>query len=148
MSRRPEEPRRDDRVCDTLTFRILVAANRIARPFPERIGERHDLTLPEWRAMMVLAGQPDASGEDIAQTLATDRMSVSRALRRLHSAGRVERRPAPGRRNAWRLSAAGWCVFDMVAPLALERDLALLGGLSETDRSTIRDILERMAAED
>ena len=95
-------PRRDPRICETLTFRILVAANRIARPFSERVGERHDLTLPEWRAMMVLADRPDASGEDVTRALETDRMSVSRALRRLRAAGRVERRPAPGRRYAWR----------------------------------------------
>ena len=142
------KPRRDARVCDTLTFRVLVAANRIARPFPERIGERYDLTLPEWRAMMVLAGDPGASGEVVAQTLATDKMSVSRALRRLLAAGRVERRAAAGRRNAWQLSEAGWDLFDRIAPLALERDRALLGDLDEESSLAIRKVFERLAVMD
>ena len=39
MTERRDE-RRDDRITHTLAFRILVAANRLARPFPERIGPR------------------------------------------------------------------------------------------------------------
>ena len=135
--------RTDSRMVETPTFRILVAANRLARPFPERIGAAHDLTLAEWRCMMVLAARPGASGEEVAQTLGVDRMGVSRALRSLRKTGRANVRDAPGRRNAWVLSDEGWRLFDRIAPLALERDAALLEGMSEGERAAVTTALDR-----
>ena len=136
--------RTDTRMVETLLFGILVAANRLARPFPERVGQAHDLTLPEWRCMMVLAARPGASGEDVAGELGVDRMSVSRALRRLRANGRATRLPAPGKRNAWHLSDEGWTLFDTIAPQALERDRALLEGVEPEQRQALAAALARI----
>lgn len=139
--------RRDLRIADTLTFRVLVAANRIAQPFAERIGQRFDLTLPEWRCMMALAAEPEVSGEDIARGMCMDKMGVSRALRRLHKAGRVEVEPDPvnSKRNQWCLSDAGWEIFDQIMPQALARDEVVFSSLEREKRELIFDVLEKFA---
>jgi DNA-binding MarR family transcriptional regulator len=135
--------RRDPRIADTLTFRVLVAANRIAQPFAERVGARFDLTLPEWRCMMALAAEPGRSGEDVARMMSMDKMSVSRSLRRLAKSGRAEAQPDPAnaKRNQWQLTAAGWEVFDAIVPSALARDEAAFARLDPEARRLVHEVL-------
>ena len=142
-----EPPRRDDRIARTLSFGLLVAANRVARPFAEAHGRRFGLSLPEWRCMMALAAAPDSSGEDVARALGMEPMTVSRALRGLAEHGRAAARPDPthGRRRRWRLTDDGWAVVDVVAPDALARDAALRDGLGSEEAARLMALLVRLA---
>ncbi len=137
------EPRRDARVEETLTFRLLVAVNRIVQPFQDAYGKTFDLTLPEWRCMMALASKPGSSGEDIARHMAMDKMMVSRSLRRLEKNGRLIRTqdPANARRNAWEMSEAGWDIFDTILPSALDRDRKAFEHLPEDTKANLIQIL-------
>lgn len=139
--------RTDPRIADTLTFRILVAANRIAEPFPERVGRKFDLTLPEWRCMMALATEPGISGEDIARNMCMDKMGVSRSLRRLAKGGRVIGVPDPAnsKRNQWQMTPQGWQVFDQIVPEALARDEAIFAELEPESRAMVIDVLAAIA---
>ena len=145
MTDRPPE-RRDPRVARTLAFRILVAANRLARPFDARHGAALDLRLPDWRCMMALAAEPGLSGEAVARMMAMDKMAVSRSLARLAAQGRVEARadPSHARRRRWSLSEAGWTVVDRILPDALDRDRAAFGDLPEHERDRLLAILDRL----
>jgi DNA-binding MarR family transcriptional regulator len=138
-----EEPRRDRRIEQTLTFQLLVAVNRIVQPFQERYGSRFDITLPEWRCMMALSTEPDSSGEDVARKMSMDKMGVSRSLRRLEKHGRVERRTDEGnrKRNMWRLTDAGWALFDTIMPEALARDRQAFARLDEAERQRMIRVL-------
>lgn len=136
-------PRRDRRVEDTLTFRLLVAVNRIVQPFHDSYGKEHDLTLPEWRCMMALAARPGSSGEDVARHMAMDKMMVSRSLRRLEQNDRVRRQPDPAnaRRNAWEMTDAGWALFDTILPAALERDRKAFADIPAQEKARLIQIL-------
>ena len=142
----PEDERREERIVDTLTFRLLVAANRLAGPFAARHGRELGIGLGEWRCVMALAAAPGGSGEDVARALGMERMTVSRTLRRLEAGGHATRRGAPDnrRRNEWRLTEAGWAVFDRVMPDALARDAALFGGLDAAEREAVTTVLRRL----
>ena len=143
-----EPPRRDDRIAETVSFRLLRAVNRMTRPFHETFGRRFGVTLPQWRCLMALAAVPDSSGEDVADAMGMDRMTVSRTLRALEGAGRCARRPDPEhpRRNRWRLTAKGWEVADAVVPEALARDAALFGQLDREDIAALDRILRSLEA--
>ncbi len=140
-------PRRDPRIDQTLTFRILVAANRLSQPFHERFGRALDLGLPDWRCLMALAAAPDSSGEAVARRMAMDKMAVSRSLRKLDAAGRVTAQADPNhaRRRRWRLTEAGWAVVDAVMPEAMARDEAAFGDLSHDDRAAMLRVLDALA---
>lgn len=144
-----EAPRRDPRIAGTLSFALLVAANRIARSFAQAHGRRVGLGLPEWRCMMALAAEPDRSGEDIARAMGMEPMTVSRALRRLARHGRARARsdPARRRRNRWRLTDEGWAVVDVIAPDALARDAALLRRLGAPEAAHMVALLRRVVEE-
>ena len=138
--------RRDDRIDQTLTFRLLVAANRIAQPFADRHGRALGLSLPDWRCVMALASAPGASGEAVARRMAMDKMAVSRSLRRLEAAGRVRAEADPGhaRRRLWHLTDAGWAVVDAILPEALARDAAAFGDGPALDRAQLFRLLDAL----
>lgn len=140
-----EAPRSDPRIARTLTFAMLTAMNRTAREFAGRFGAAHDLALPEWRCLMALAAQPDASGEEVARLMGMDKMAVSRALRRLEDRGRVAASadPAHRRRRLWQMTPDGWAVYDAIVPAALERDAAAFGDLGPAERAQVAAALAR-----
>lgn len=139
--------RRDGRIAETVSFQLLVAVNRLTRPFHERHGRHAAVTLTEWRCMMALAARPGQSGEDVALLMGLDRMTVSRTLRRLEARGAAARASDPQnrRRNRWRLLPAGWRVVDAVLPEALRRDRELFGDLSAEERAVLARVLRRIA---
>lgn len=135
--------RRDTRIEETLTFRLLVAVNRMVQPFQENFGKPHDLSLPEWRCMMALAARPGSSGEEVAQHMAMDKMAVSRSLRRLEQHGRARRAtdPANARRNSWEMTADGWALFDQIMPAALDRDRRAFGDMAAEEKDRFMQVL-------
>ena len=131
------EDRRDVRAIQSLTFQLIVLMNLITKPFNTVHGARHGVSLSEWRCVMWLAAHPGASGQDTADGIGMDRMSVSRNLRSLESKDMVGRRENEKDRKRWdwRLTPAGWSVYDQIVPSAIERDALLSGnlGLEEGD---------------
>ncbi|MEE4208908.1 MAG: MarR family winged helix-turn-helix transcriptional regulator [Parvularcula sp.] len=138
--------KRDARLEGSVMSQMILAMNLIVRPFIETYGKEHDLTLPEWRVMMALAKEPGRSGEEIAKALAVDRMSVSRALRRLEGHGRTVREVAKEdrKRNMWTLTEKGWDLFETVAASAEERQAMVLSGLTADERRIFLTVLERV----
>lgn len=140
------DKRTDSRIEETLTFRLLVAVNRMVQPFHEEFGKPLDLSLPEWRCMMALAAHPATSGEDIAHLMAMDKMAVSRSLRRMETKGRVRREPDPAnaRRNRWELTEAGWAIFDLIMPAALARDRRAFAGIPKEEKERLMALLSEL----
>lgn len=145
--------RTDRGLVDGFVFRMLRVANLVARPFPKAVGRKHHLTLASWRAMMVMAAEPGLSGDDIARRTGLDRMSASRAVRLLESAGRARRTTAASdqKRYEWRLTREGWALYDMIREQARRREHDVMEGLdAETLRiadKALRHIVARLERE-
>ena len=138
--------RSDDRLEGSVMSQLTLAMNLIVRPFGDQHAKRLDLSLTEWRVVKALAAEPERSGEEVARTSFTERMAVSRALRRLESQGRAVRRKAPEdrKKNLWRLTEDGWAVFDELAPLAEAHQRAMLADLSAAEQAAFADALSRI----
>ncbi|SDR62664.1 DNA-binding transcriptional regulator, MarR family [Rhizobiales bacterium GAS113] len=124
---------------DTPAFLLLLAANLMARPFADTLGRKHDLTLAEWRCMMVLASKSGLANIDVAEASGVDVMTASRALRRLARHGRLERRldPADKRRMVGTLTQKGLQLYRTIAVSAEQRLEMLLTDLSARDRAEL-----------
>jgi len=94
------------------------------------------LSIPAWRVLAVLANSPDLSAAEVAQRTAMDKVAVSRAVRSLLKARRLERHVARAdrRRSVLRLTAAGKHVHVAVAPVALAYERSLLHSLTRAER--------------
>ncbi|PRY95715.1 DNA-binding MarR family transcriptional regulator [Hasllibacter halocynthiae] len=133
-------------LAETVSFRLLAAANHLARPFREELGRAAGVTLTQWRCLLALAIAPDLSGRDVAERLGLEPMTASRTLRALEVRALIGRRadPANRKRDRWRLTRAGWGIVDRIAPAALARDDALFGHVDADDRIALDRILGRI----
>ena len=77
-----------------------------------------------------------------------DKVTVSRAAIALVERGLLERRPNPEDRRSHllALSAAGWAMYEAIAPKALEIEAAIFGQFGEGELAMLRGLLARIDA--
>ena len=120
--------------------------NMTAKPFFTDFAARYDLTINEWRVMLALNDRPDLSVQEIAEVNGFDKMSASRAVRRLIARGRVTRATdsSDRRRTRHRLSAEGAAIFAEISPFALARADTLFGSLTAREVAQLKRILDKL----
>lgn len=133
-----------------LPYRLSLVANRVSRGLAQLYAQRFNLTIPQWRVIAVLAGEPGISADRVCALTAMDKVAVSRAVARLAARRYLTRRrdPSDGRRVLLSLSAAGRRVHGQIVPLARAYEaglLAQLGGV-ERDLARVLDALETATA--
>ncbi|GIX34777.1 MAG: MarR family transcriptional regulator [Lysobacteraceae bacterium] len=131
-----------------LPYRLSVLSNRISDDIARFYRHRFGLSVTEWRAMAVLGRFPGASGMDVAERTAMDKVAVSRAVNALIQRGLVQRvfDPNDRRRSVLSLSERGQEVYDQVAPLALRLEASLLDALDEDERALLWRVLDKLDA--
>ena len=65
---------------DPLFLQLVRVVNLTARPFQQRVGRAHQLTLNEWRVMAALGSHTGSTATEVADLTGLDKMAVSRAL--------------------------------------------------------------------
>jgi DNA-binding MarR family transcriptional regulator len=120
--------------------------NLTARPFIETLSHAHELSLNEWRTMVVLASHPGATARTVSDLTGLDKMSVSRAVASLDRRARIHKAgdPHDARRTQLRLSPAGEQLFRSIGVLAAERESLLLAGVDAAERLRFEQLVDRM----
>jgi DNA-binding MarR family transcriptional regulator len=135
-------------VDSSLFFKLVRVVNLTARPFHETVGKANQLTLNEWRVMVVLASHPGAAAADVAESTGLDKMAVSRAIAGLDQAARLLKKPDPAdqRRSRLYLSAEGQRVFTQVGRTAKRREAELFRGLRASELEQFNATLDKLIA--
>jgi DNA-binding MarR family transcriptional regulator len=149
MNPRPNEPSADApeaAFIDSAIFKLLVASTLLAKPFMEKIGPSHSLSLPEWRSLVVLDAKGALSNVSVAELTGLDAMTVSRALDRLHRSGRVERIRDPDDKRHWinRMTRAGRTTYRAILKEARKRQRDMTGDLTISDIEGLHRTLDRI----
>ena len=131
---------------DTIVYRIAVATNVNTSLWQRRYGKRFDLTITDWRVLMLLASHPGMSAVEVSETLAVDKMTITRSVKRLLARKCIRARTNPGdrRRLALTIAPAGAAIYNEVAPEALSYQEHLLQDLSAAERLMLRDLLGKL----
>ncbi|MEO5670869.1 MAG: MarR family winged helix-turn-helix transcriptional regulator [Ramlibacter sp.] len=132
----------------SLFFKLVRVVNLTARPFHDGVGKQHQLSINEWRVMVVLASHPGVSATDVADSTGLDKMSVSRALAGLLRHGRLQREgdPSDQRRNRLYLSATGKRLFARIGAQAKQREAELFSGVLKADLEHMNATLDKLIA--
>lgn len=135
-------------VDSSLMFKLIRVVNLVARPFNESIGKQNQLSLSEWRAMMVLASHPGSSASDVADWTGMDKMSISRAIAGLHKRDRIVKKDDPNdqRKSLLFLSAKGERLFERIGTQARRREEELFSGASRQELERFDATLEKLVA--
>lgn len=135
-------------VDSSLFFKLVRVVNLTARPFQAGLGKAHQLTLNEWRVMVVLASHPGSAATDIAEITGLDKMSVSRALSGLRKLGRVRLQSDDTdlRRSKVYLTAAGKTLYARIGAQAQQREAQLFSGLSAQEHEAMGATLDKLVS--
>ena len=129
---------------NSLAFRMVKLVNVLTREFQRDFEAELDLGLPEWRVIAALQRRPGLAAADIARLTGQTPMIISRAVKRLLSMDRIERRAVrgDGRRFQLFLTAAGTHVFKQISPLAIRWERALVDEMLPQDIISISNLID------
>ncbi|HUN75719.1 MAG TPA: MarR family transcriptional regulator [Steroidobacteraceae bacterium] len=135
---------RTDRFAN-LGFLLKDVSRLYARRFEER-AHRLSLTLPQCKALAYLSKNEGVSQKRLAELLEIDPMSLVRILDRMEADGWVQRRSDPEDRRARSLILTDKAkpLLDQMWRLAAETRAEVLEGLSNAERTTLMELLERV----
>lgn len=130
-----------------LGFLLKDTTRRYTRRFEER-AQALSLTLPQCKALLHLETNEGVSQKRLSELTELDPMTLVRILDRMESDGWVQRRFDPSDRRAhtlW-LTPRAKPVLDHIAHVIAETRAETLQGLSNEERTSLIELLERVHA--
>jgi DNA-binding MarR family transcriptional regulator len=136
------------RLDDYLPYRLSVAANEVSRLVARAYEDRFGISIPQWRILANLAERGPLTPLEVGRCTVMDKVTVSRAAQGLVQRGLLERQAngADGRSHILAMSADGAALYDVVAPLAVEFERALLEAWSADEIERLHVQLKRLQA--
>jgi DNA-binding MarR family transcriptional regulator len=130
----------------SLFFKLVRVVNLTARPFVETLSKTHQLSLNEWRVMIVLANHPGVAAHDVVDMTGLDKMSVSRALGSLGRHRRLTKKPdqADARRTLLWLNAAGLKLYRTIGTPAAARESQFFGGVTAAEIGQLGQTIDKL----
>jgi DNA-binding MarR family transcriptional regulator len=134
------------RLATFLPYRLAVVTDSASRVFAEYFQDSFDLTIPEWRALAVIAEHGTLSPTLVGQRTAMDKVKVSRATQSLVSKGMLRQMPDPtdGRGRLLRLTRKGSVTHAGMVPLAAKLEATLFSDLSRAEMAALGRILSKI----
>lgn len=122
-----------------------MLSNRIGKAFASELG-KCDVTVAEWRVILTLALYDRASGQDITNRWAMEKMAVNRAIAGLARRGLIEKKHnSEDRRNIdLALTAKGREFYNDLLPVANKRYRRLTAALDSAEKKELRKLLTKM----
>ena len=129
-----------------LPYRLSVLTNRISGGLAELYSDRFGISVTEWRVIAVLGRYPGLSANKVAERTAMDKVAVSRAVARLLERDLLlrEMHDTDRRRSVLELSEAGYAVYDVIVPLALDYQRRVLAPLDADERAQLVDLMAKL----
>lgn len=136
----------DDRPTRSSAFLLTQIGTAAAERFAGRVAEI-GLTPPECGVLGLLRGRPGLSQVELGKVLGMIPSRVVPLVDGLERAGLLERvrDEADRRRNALQLTGAGRKALTSIGRIGRAHDLQITGALTAAQRSTLADLLARIA---
>ena len=136
----------DFQLATFLPFRLAVVTDHVVRIFSEKYEGSSNLTIPEWRAIAVIAEHGTLSPTAVGQLGVMDKVKVSRATQSLVAKGLLRPRqdPGDGRVRLLRLTRKGVAIHARIVRLATELEATLFDDLSRNDLNALDRILSKV----
>jgi DNA-binding MarR family transcriptional regulator len=130
-------------LADFVPFRLNRLAAVVSDHLSEIYRERFGLEIPEWRVLVTVGGRGECSAQHVAASTRMHKTRVSRAVAALEQRGLLGRalNADDGRELRLHLTKAGQRVYEVLVPLALERERQLLASLGERRQRAFREAL-------
>lgn len=130
----------------SLPYAFNVVGNRVSLTLEKMYGELYGLSVVGWRIMAILGSHAPLSAKALAELVAMDQVSISRAIEQLTSKRLVSRRVdmADRRRVVLRLTKKGDEIYNSILPLFHASENAIVACLDEDEELTLRRLMKRI----
>jgi len=131
-----------------LPYRLSVLSNQISRSISNNYEQQFSLSPAQWRIIAVLGEESDLSAAQVAERTAMDKVAISRAVKKLLAANRLERHfsESDKRRSVLALSEQGQEIYKQVVPLALTYETKIMRQLSKKELESLDYLLNKLSA--
>lgn len=118
----------------------------LSRPFFQKYASDYNLSLNEWRVIVVVHDRPGTSGQEVGRLAGIIPMNVSRAVATLKKTGRIrsEADPENHRRQMLYLTDGGEALYQQLYPQARAHAEKLFDVFSEDERKEFSEMLQRL----
>lgn len=129
-----------------LAYRVLALSQLLYRGIERVLDKELDLSVRQWRVLLMLASRGPQTSQAIAQFWRYDKSQVSRAVAELGQKGLVHTAACAQdrRRLIVRLTPAGHALHARGLPLSLERQAQLTSRLSPNDVQQFEQTLDSL----
>jgi DNA-binding MarR family transcriptional regulator len=136
----------DFQLASFLPFRLVAVSESVQRMFAETYDGSLHLTIPEIRALSVIAEFGTLSPTAVGQRTWMDKVKVSRATQSLVAKGLLHQRadPTDGRSRLLRLTRKGVATHAKFVPLANQLEAELFVGLTRADIAALSRALTKI----
>ncbi len=145
---RPSSANPSFELVDLLGYRLVRLSATIGQLADKEAAEVADLTLPEYRVLVVLLSDGPLGVAGLQQAMLIDKAWISRTLGKLAGKGLAVSKPdeSDGRRSAFSLTAKGRRAATQLAERAKLRQAKILRGMGKsavTDLLTLLDQVQK-----
>jgi DNA-binding MarR family transcriptional regulator len=130
-----------------LPYRLAVVTDSLHRVFSESYQQTCNLTIPEWRALAIVAQFGTLSPTVIGQHTAMDKVKVSRSTQSLVTKGllRQTQDPRDGRGRLLRLTRKGESTYARMVPLAATLEAMVFDDLNRAEVAALSRVLTKIS---
>jgi DNA-binding MarR family transcriptional regulator len=128
--------------------RVAIFANRLSRAASRFYRKHYGIGVVEWRLIMYVGRASETRANRICRETDLDKGAVSRGLAALQGMGivSVKEDGVDSRRNNVALTAKGRALHAELVPIALERQVKLVEGLTPDEVRLFTGLIETMQA--
>ena len=132
---------------DLISYRLSRAANLMSRGAALRYRREVDVSLGEWRALALLAGDVPLSLTRLARDGGLDKAQMSRVVTGLVARGLVRRESSSenARVSELSLTQSGRAIYAHLMTAAAERDRAFRAALEPEELQILESAIEKLA---
>jgi DNA-binding MarR family transcriptional regulator len=129
-------------------FFLSSIGNKLSRGASQLYLRKFGVGVNEWRLLANLKVRGTSSAGAICEASGIDKAAASRAVGRLQDLNLVRAvgDPNDGRSRRLSMTEAGVALHDQIITVALERERALLSGLTASERDGLIELLRRLYA--
>jgi DNA-binding MarR family transcriptional regulator len=127
-------------------YRFGLVAARLGNYVAQMYSSRHDLTIPAWRSLAVIARYQPLTAKQLATLTSSDAFKVARAIELLVRRGLIRRDvdKEDRRRASLNLTAEGRKVYRDIEKFTVRVERELIGGLDESELTILRRSLDKL----
>ena len=138
-------PRKFD-IRGRLGYRIQILSNKMILWSGRVYVREFNVGVQEWRVLAVLANSGEGTAKQICDFTVMDKGNVSRAVKKLVKAGRIEERPdtLDKRSTVLELTAKGFDLYHRIKKISDAREKRFMAQLSASERKALPQILTNL----